>query len=228
MERNDSKPCFSGNYLCALTLAATGGFLEAYTYVTRDGIFANAQTGNIARFGVCMASGDYMNALRYFIPVMAFVFGVILSLAIKKRVRECRQGISLETAALPVEIIFLIIVGFVPGERYDGTATLIIAFVCAVQSGTFREFEGHKFASTMCTGNLRSGTDKLCAFFDGGDRNELKLALKYYLIDIVFAAGVIIGYRCTEMLYCRAVWCAAAVLVMLEIYLCAKRRNALN
>ena len=30
-----------------LLLALTGGFLDAYTYVARGRVFANAQTGNI-------------------------------------------------------------------------------------------------------------------------------------------------------------------------------------
>src|SRR5580658_6145873 len=35
-----------------LLLAGVGGFLDAYTFVGRGGVFANAQTGNIVLLGV--------------------------------------------------------------------------------------------------------------------------------------------------------------------------------
>jgi hypothetical protein len=35
-----------------LLLACAGGFLDAYTFVGRGGVFANAQTGNIVLLGV--------------------------------------------------------------------------------------------------------------------------------------------------------------------------------
>lgn len=31
-------------------LALSGGFQDAYTYFTRDGVFANAQTGNVCAY----------------------------------------------------------------------------------------------------------------------------------------------------------------------------------
>ena len=52
-------------YGVSLALAVVGGFLEAYTYVTRDGVFANAQTGNIARMGLNLAQGNVLLTLRY-------------------------------------------------------------------------------------------------------------------------------------------------------------------
>ena len=33
----------SENFILGIMLALTGGFLDAYTYITRGGVFANAQ-----------------------------------------------------------------------------------------------------------------------------------------------------------------------------------------
>ena len=38
-----------------LMLCLAGGFLDAYTFVTRGGVFANAQTGNIVLLGLELA-----------------------------------------------------------------------------------------------------------------------------------------------------------------------------
>ena len=42
-----------------LILAAAGGFLDAYTYISRGGVFANAQTGNIVLLGVNAADKQW-------------------------------------------------------------------------------------------------------------------------------------------------------------------------
>ena len=40
-----------------LLLAMVGGYLDAYTFVGRGGVFANAQTGNIVLLGIYAAQG---------------------------------------------------------------------------------------------------------------------------------------------------------------------------
>ena len=42
----------SETHLLGLLLAVVGGFLDAYTYLCRGRVFANAQTGNIVLLGV--------------------------------------------------------------------------------------------------------------------------------------------------------------------------------
>ena len=40
-----------------ILLATVGGFLDAYTFICRGGVFANAQTGNIVLLGVEATKG---------------------------------------------------------------------------------------------------------------------------------------------------------------------------
>ena len=42
----------------AVVLAVAGGFLDAYTYLTRGGVFANAETGNMVLLGVRLLQGS--------------------------------------------------------------------------------------------------------------------------------------------------------------------------
>ena len=41
----------SESFLVMGLLSVVGGYLDAYTYLCRGGVFANAQTGNIAALG---------------------------------------------------------------------------------------------------------------------------------------------------------------------------------
>ena len=42
-----------------MLLAIVGGFLDAYTFVGRGGVFCNAQTGNIVLLGVYLSLGRW-------------------------------------------------------------------------------------------------------------------------------------------------------------------------
>ena len=42
-----------------ILLAIVGGFLDAYTFVGRGGVFANAQTGNVVLMGIEAAKGEW-------------------------------------------------------------------------------------------------------------------------------------------------------------------------
>lgn len=46
-------------------LALSGGFMDAYSYMERGEVFANAQTGNMLLFGVHLSQGDFQNTLKY-------------------------------------------------------------------------------------------------------------------------------------------------------------------
>ena len=59
----DWKRQTSETYRVGILLAAAGGFLDAYTFICRGHVFANAQTGNIVLFGVSLARGDLAGAV---------------------------------------------------------------------------------------------------------------------------------------------------------------------
>ena len=59
-----------------MLLAGAGGFLDAFTFVGYNGVFANAQTGNIVLLGVDAQAGHWQEALLHIPPIVAFVLGV--------------------------------------------------------------------------------------------------------------------------------------------------------
>ena len=210
-----NKPALFRRYRVSLLLAMVGGFLEAYTYVTRDGVFANAQTGNIARMGINLAQGNLLLTLRYFVPVAAFMAGVTLSLQLR-RIRE-----DWERLILYMEIVLLFLVGLIPPDRLSILATVTVSFVCALQVESFRKFGENSFASTMCTGNLRIATEHLNRYFSTKDPFALRTSLQYYGIDLVFACSVLVGYWITQAFGTKAVWCVLvipAALLVLRLY----------
>ena len=144
----------------AALLAVVGGFLDAYTYILRGGVFANAQTGNIVLLGVHMADGDYRQALYYVVPIIAFSIGVFITEVLKKYFSS-REFAMYEHWIIAIEVLLLLIIGFIPPSMPDGVVNVTISFVCSLQVNSFRKIKNLPYATTMCTGNLRSGTEKL-------------------------------------------------------------------
>ena len=60
-------------------LAISGGMMDAYSYIERGEVFANAQTGNMLLFGVNLSVGNFHKAIYYFCPILAFTIGIMLA-----------------------------------------------------------------------------------------------------------------------------------------------------
>ena len=58
---------------------------------------------------------------------------------------------------------------------------------------TFRKVRGYPFASTMCTGNLRSGTEALYNGLTQRDQTLLRKAGCYFQIILCFILGAVAG-----------------------------------
>ena len=69
----------SESMLMGVLLTLAGGFQDAYSYICRDRVFANAQTGNLVLLGKNLAEGNLPAALRYFFPLAAFAGGIYLA-----------------------------------------------------------------------------------------------------------------------------------------------------
>ena len=153
---------------------------------------ANAQTGNIVLFGVYLEKRNFTQAIYYLVPILAFAVGVILVEIVKHFYKE-EHKIHWRQRIVAFELILVTIVGFIPLGQYNVVANVLISFVCSMQVETFRRVHGHPFASTMCTGNLRSGTEALCQYFKTGDKTLKQKSLRYYGIITFFIIGAIIG-----------------------------------
>ena len=172
-------------------LAAAGGFLDAYTYLLRGGVFANAQTGNIVLLSQNLFTGNWSKVPHYLVPLVFFALFISAAEGMRYRFQQgtrihWRQLILLE------EIVTLFAVGLMPASL-NMLANATVSFSCAMQVQAFRKVNGYAFASTMCIGNLRSGMDSLCAYLRTRNRDPLRKAVHYFAIILLFALGAGLG-----------------------------------
>ena len=209
-----------------ICLAAAGGFLDAYTYTLRGGVFANAQTGNLVLLALRAAQGDWQGAFYYVIPVLAFFCGILLTETIKLRTSD-RHFLLWQHFSLLVEMALLAVVGFLPLSVPDAVVNVTISFVCSVQVQSFRKTRGLPYATTMCTGNLRSAADCFSVFLFHKDPLALRSCLRYLLIIFCFCAGAAAGAGCSQWLGARAVWlCCGALGLVFAVMALGKKALA--
>ena len=176
----------------ACALSAVGGFLDVYTYLCRGGVFANAVTGNMVLLGFNLAGADWGRSLRFVLPILFYSLGVFTADTVHDRLPDSRR-VTWHQSVVLLELACLVGVCFIPQGRLDFAVNALVSFVCAMQVQAFRRVRGLPFASTMCTGNLRSGTDALFAFIHTRDRGELYKALHYYGVIACFILGATAG-----------------------------------
>ncbi|MEE1256786.1 MAG: YoaK family protein [Lachnospiraceae bacterium] len=210
MIRNEKQ--MSDTFVNCCFLALSGGFQDAYTYIVRDKVFSNAQTGNVVLMSHYLFMGEWMQGFQYLFPLMAFAIGVFVAERIQSRFQfakkiHWRQGILL------IEMLILIIVGFMP-LSWNLAATSLVSFVCAMQVQAFRKVNGYQYASTMCIGNLRSGTAALSEYLREKKREQLLQTLYYFGIIAVFAVGAGIGGNLSLRYGVRTVWCCVVLLLV--------------
>ena len=114
---------------------------------------------------------------------------------------------------LLIEIIILTIVGFIP-ETFNMVATIMVSFSCAMQVQAFRKVNGFAYASTMCIGNLRSGTDALSVFVRERKKEQLFKAIHYFGIIFFFALGAGIGGNLSETFGIHTIWVSSVILMV--------------
>lgn len=178
--------------LAACLLSAAGGFTDVYSYLVRGGVFANAVTGNLVIIGLRLSSGDVCGAAHGVCAVVAYGAGVMSANAIHARCARVRR-FGWHQAVLWIEAALLTVVACLPSGPGDFAVAALISFVCALQVQTFRRVHGLPFASTMCTGNLRSGADAVYLWMVRADPNGLAKARHYALVIMCFVTGVVAG-----------------------------------
>ena len=198
-------------FLVLVFITIAGGFQDAYSYLMRGKVFANAQTGNIVLLFKNVVDLDFRTALSYLIPVISFALGVYIAVrfedAIDKRVLHWRQYIII------LEVIIMITVSIIP-ENLNDLANALLSFSCAMQVYAFKKIYGLSFATTMCIGNLRSATENLSKYHITKNKDYLENAKKYYTVIFIFGMGAALGYITSELVGLKSILIAAILLTV--------------
>ncbi len=217
-----SKMQTSESFRLSAFLSFSGGLQDAYTYNVRDHVFANAQTGNVVLMSQNLMQGNWSDGIHYMFPLLSFAAGIFIAERIENRFKKSR-GIHWRQIVLLIEIIMLGAVGFMP-RSFNVIANMMVSFSCALQVQTFRKVHGYGYASTMCIGNLRSGTESLSKYMRNKDRKSLIKALHFFGIIFIFAVGAGTGGILSAMWNTKAILVSPAILAFVAILMIREER----
>ena len=200
----------SETFRLGLMLSLVGGFTDAYTFIIRGKVLANAQTGNMVFFALRLIEMKWMKAIFYFLPIAAFALGILI--AESKREKFMHSKIHWRQIVILIEIIVLLISSFVPKGELNVYVNIAISFVCSLQVQAFRKTRGNISATTMCTGNLRSGTENLYYYITTKNKDFRHTFLTYYGLIAFFMIGAITGSFFSELLAEKALLVCCGIL----------------
>ncbi len=193
-----------------LILMAAAGFMGAYTYLLRGGVFCNGQTGNILLLGLALGSANWIRAAFLLFPIGAYLIGTILSELLPGYVRRS-QLIRWDTLLLLIETIVLAALGLLPGSAPVLICQIAINVICAMQYNTFRQAEGIPMSTVFCTNHIRQAGVAIAKWIRKKDDRAAEKTLRHLEMLGMFAAGAAAGALSCRFFEGRAIWGAAVL-----------------
>lgn len=194
-----------------ILLTLSGGFMDAYSYLCRGEVFANAQTGNILLFGVNLSMGQWNDALRYACPIVAFALGIAAAELVRRKFTNTRH-IHWRQVLVLCEALVLFSVMTIPKEL-NLLANSLTSMACGVQVEAFRKVKGNGMATTMCIGNLRMATQSVCDYWFTKDKKAMKKGFLFFGIIAVFTVGAVIGNISVRLMSEKAIAISSLLLI---------------
>jgi uncharacterized membrane protein YoaK (UPF0700 family) len=197
----------------AVLLTGANAFVDANTFMTRGGVFANVQSGNVIISAIDVSARHYGSALAHLWPILAFLAGILFSSHVKSgRAQKILPHPLRWTMAIQSAVVAA--VGFVPASAPRAFVTIPISLVAATQMSLFRNVNDLPYFALATTGNLmrfiEAGYTGLIER-QGNSRREFVI---YGTLTVTFVVGAVIGAFATQLWRVHAMWLPAGFLAL--------------
>lgn len=180
-----------------VTMIAVGGYLGAYTYILKGGVFCNAQTANFVLMSVNIGTFNFKKALYYLIPISAYFAGAVISELMPKYTTSAFK-MRWDTFFIGFEMLAFSGIAFIPDDAPPQICQVLINFIASMQYNTFRQSRHVVMATTFCTNHLRQTGVKFVKWFRHGNKEMLAgLLMHLSMIGAFTAGGIVSALLCT-------------------------------
>ena len=195
-------------------LIAAGGYLGAYTYTMRGGVFCNAQTANVVLLSMALGNGQWSRALYFLIPISAYMLGAVISELMPNRVKRL-NFLRWDTLLVGLEMLVTFLLGFIPDSWPYQICQVSINFICSMQYNTFRPAEHIPMATTFCTNHIRQVGVFLTKWLRRPEEKSHRHRFLVHLLMLgAFTAGGMVSAIVCRYLGGRAIWGASLLLLV--------------
>ncbi len=196
-------------------LIFVAGYYGAFTYSIRGGVFCNAQTANFVLLSMEIGQGHWKQALYYFIPMGAYLFGAVVSEILPNPMKRL-HFIRWDTFLILFEMAAVIFLGVLPESAPFQISQITINFICSMQYNTFRQAQGVPMATTFCTNHVRQVGVLLTKAIKSRDKKYGRLMLHHMSMLLCFTIGATVSTFLCGIFKGRAIF---AVLIPLFVLL---------
>lgn len=200
--------------LFIMIITFVGGYMNGYTYITRNNILANMHTANMSKLGISIALGEWLEALHYLIPIVTCILGAAFSKLIETILINFNFKGDWRKFALILEGIALFLIGLIPSSFPDIIVTNLVSFLMGYQLCLFRNCLGVPFNTTICTGNIRTVGLFLFGALDKESTDSFKKLITFTILTFSFTAGTIPGTLISLALSIKSVWVCSFILFL--------------
>jgi uncharacterized membrane protein YoaK (UPF0700 family) len=193
----------------ACLLSMSGGFLDAFTWLSLGGVFANSQTGNVVFLGMNVALGNWHEAAHHVPPILALLAGAWVA----TRLKAPLICLAAEIACLTAVMVLL--------HRLPGPLAIVaMSFGVALQTASFRQVDQWKYLSVTVTGNLLRAVEQLIST---PDRETVRGARTMLTVCLMFLLGAVAGGFVTVRLAAASLVVPLGLLAA-ALWLCCRHR----
>lgn len=186
------KPLECEKWTTFALLIFVGGYLGAFTYSIRGGVFCNAQTANFVLSAVALGNGDFREFFYYFIPMTAYFLGAFLSESVPNYVKR-HLHIRWDTLFILIEMLAVVFLGLLPESAPYRITHVTVNLVASMQYNTFRQAQHIPMATTFCTNHLRQVGVSASKALRHRDRASLGRMLSHCRMLLFFTLGAVLA-----------------------------------
>jgi len=169
-----------------------GGFMDSYTFITRGGVFANNQTGNVAKLGIAISQMDMVGTIESIVPLLFAVLGSFVATRFKS-ISIINKSDRWEESILLSQAILFILVGLAPMSVPNIIVNSSMTFISTFMLTAFRKLDGLVCNTTISTGNLRTIGQLWSESSLKRDKLSINKAIKYTFVVLTFVIGSGLG-----------------------------------
>ncbi len=198
----------SNRVITLLTIIAAFlmGFIDAYTFMAQNHVFASAQTGNMVTFAVKLFSGEWRQAVRNIIVFFGFALGVFLGEIFLVKFAELRM--LKYRLFLYFQAVLLLLLAIYQLQLDTRVMGVLLGILSGYELTMFRKIRDTQVNNGIMTGNAKNLMNSLYRILFNKEKKAKSDFLNQLTVIVMFIFGVGIGTLVVQWHATYSLWFA--------------------
>lgn len=199
-------------------MAMVGGFFGGYAIFARMNVFGSAQTANLIELVKDILGSNYFEGMLRIGALLIYILALVLGTCFTYKTKW-----NLKYLVLKIEIICVILLGFIPTSVNPIIALYPCFFATAFQWSIFKGAMGYTSSTIFSTNNIKQTVVSFTEYFLTDQQEKQHECLKKGCFFggtlISFHSGVAFAYLLWTLVLEKSIWFLLLFLFIIYIYL---------